>query len=107
MIWSFFVLRFVEESALCDYMMEELVVFNDPDDDEYEEEELGAEYYLGEELAQDYWIYKMIAKGDAGVHLKLFYETSRLDVYKMLAYTLTHAKEKSKLERRIRHGRRY
>lgn len=84
-----------------------MVIFNDPDDDEYEEEELGAEYYLGEELSDNYWIFKLIAKGDAGTYLKLFYETSRVDVFKTLAYTLTFAKEKSKIERRIRNGRRY
>lgn len=88
-------------------MVEELVIFNDPDDDEYEEEDLGAEYYLGEEFSNDYWIYKLVAKGDAGVFLKLYYETSRLDVFRTLAYTLTLAKEKQKIERRIRNGRRY
>jgi hypothetical protein len=92
---------------LCEYYLEDLTVFNDPDDDEYEEDDESSAYYLGQDLSKDYWIYKAIAKGDAIAFVKLYYETSRLDVVKILAYTMTFAKEKRKQERRIQHGRRY
>jgi len=98
---------YVEESALCESYLENLVVFNDPDDDEYEDEEDdGANYYLGEDLSKNYWIYKALAKGDAGTYLRLYYETSRVDVVQLLAYTITFAKERKKMERR-KNVRRY
>lgn len=82
--------------------MENLVVFNDPDDDEYEEEdEMTGLYYLGEELNANYWMFKAIAKGDTATYLRLYYETSRVDVVRMLAYTITYAKERKQLERKI------
>lgn len=87
--------------------MNELVVFNDPDDDEFEEEDIGPEYYLDSELTHNYWIFKAVAKGDAGLYLKLIYETSRVDVFRAFAYAMTLAKEKKKQEKRINNGRRY
>lgn len=82
--------------------MENLVVFNDPDDDEYEEEdEMTGAYYLGDELNANYWIFKAIAKGDVSTYLRLYYETSRVDVIRMLAYTVTYSKERKLMERKI------
>lgn len=82
-------------------------MFNDPDDDEYEDDEDdGASYYLGEDLSKNYWIYKALAKGDASTYLRLYYETSRVDVVQLLAYTVTFAKERKKMERR-KNVRRY
>lgn len=108
MIWSFFVQQYVAESALCESYLENLVVFNDPDDDEYEDDDEteNGSYYLGEELNENYWMYKILAKGNADTFLRLYYETSRVDVIKILAYSATFAKERSKLERK-KNGRRY
>jgi hypothetical protein len=72
------------------------VVFNDPDDDEYEEDEGESIYYLGKELNSAYWIFDTIAKGNADTFLKLYYETSRTDVFKTLAYSRTYHKLRNK-----------
>jgi hypothetical protein len=79
------------------------VIFNDPDDDEYEESEDGSAYYLGE-LSGQYWIFKGAANGDPAVYLRLYYDTPRVDVIKTYAYLITYHKERRKMERRI-HGR--
>jgi hypothetical protein len=83
--------RYAEESALCEYYLEDLTVFNDPEDDEYEETD-GDEsaYYLGE-IVGSYWIFKGVAGGDPAAYLRLYYD----------AYTITYHKERRKLERRI------
>jgi hypothetical protein len=77
-------------------LLSELVAFNDPADDEYEDEEDGASYYLGEQLSRSFWIYGNVAKGDAATYLKLYYETSRVDVVKALAYSQTFHKLQNK-----------
>ena len=100
---SFFVKQYAEESALCEYYLSELVIFNDPDDDEYEESENESAYYLGE-LSGQYWIFKGAANGDPAAFLRLYYDTPRVDVIKTYAYLITYHKERRKLERRI-HGR--
>ena len=97
--------QYAEESALCEYYLSELVIFNDPDDDEYEESEDGSAYYLGE-LSGQYWIFKGAANGDPAAYLRLYYDTPRVDVIKTYAYLITYHKERRKLERRI-HGRRH
>lgn len=71
-------------------------MFNDPDEDEYEEDEDGAVYYLGKELNNSFWIFSNVANGDANSFLKLYYETSRVDVVKTLAYSLTYTKLRNK-----------
>ena len=103
MLLSFFVKQYAEESALCEYYLAELVIFNDPDEDEYEENENESAYYLGE-LSGQYWIFKGVANGDPAAFLRLYYDTSRVDVIKTYAYLITYHKESRKLERRI-HGR--
>ena len=103
MLSSFFVKRYAEESALCEYYLSELVVFNDPDEDEYETDEDGSAYFLGE-LSGQYWIFKGAANGDPAAFLRLYYDTPRVDVIKTYAYLITYHKERRKLERRI-HGR--
>ena len=100
---SFFVKQYAEESALCEYYLSELVIFNDPDDDEFEESENESAYYLGE-LSGQYWIFKGVANGDPAAFLRLYYDTSRVDVIKTYAYLITYHKERRKMERRI-HGR--
>lgn len=93
--------RYAEESALCEYLLEDLTVFNDPDDDEYEETD-GDEsaYYLGE-IVGSYWIFKGVAGGDPAAYLRLYYDTPRVDVIRTYAYTITYHKERRKMERRI------
>lgn len=86
---SFFAKQYAEESNYCEHLLSELVVFNDPDDDEYEEEENRSAYYLDTELATSFWIYANVARGDVATYLKLYYETSRADVVKALAYAQT------------------
>jgi len=104
---SFFVQQYVEESALCDSYFNNLVVFNDPDDEEYEDDdENESYYYLGEDLSLNYWIFQSVADGDVGTYLKLFYETSRVDIVKMLAYKATRNKQHKNKEKR-KNGKRY
>ena len=104
MLSSFFVKQYAEESALCEYYLTELVIFNDPDEDEYEADDGdGSAYYLGE-LSGQYWIFKGVANGDPAAFLRLYYDTSRVDVIKTYAYLITYHKERRKMERRI-HGR--
>ena len=80
------------------------MVFNDPDDDEYEDDDGDdAREYLGE-LAGSYWIYKGVANGDPLAFVQLYNETSRVDVVKAYAYNITYHKQRRKMERRI-HGR--
>lgn len=99
---SFFVSQYAEESAYCDYLIENLTVFNDPDEDEYEEEdENWGVYYLGADLAKNYWIFKGVAGGDATAYMRLYFDTPRIDVYKAYAYVVTFHKERRKMERRI------
>lgn len=86
---SFFAKQYVNESSYCEYLLNELVVFNDPDDDEFEEEENEAAYYLDANLSASFWIYANVAKGDINTYLKLYYETSRVDVVKAFAYSQT------------------
>lgn len=83
--------------------MSELVVFNDPDEDEYEDYDNMSADYLGE-LNGQYWIFKGVAGGDPAAYLRLYYDTSRVDVIKTYAYLITFHKERRKMERRI-HGR--
>ena len=72
------------------------MIFNDPDDDEYEQEdEDGSAYYLGE-LSGQYWIFKGAANGDPAAYLRLYYDTPRVDVIKTYAYLITYHKERRK-----------
>lgn len=103
MLSSFFVKVYAEESALCEYYLSDLTVFNDPDDEEYEESDDESAYFLGE-LSGQYWIFKGVAQGDPAAFLRLYYDTPRVDVIRTYAYTITYHKERRKMERRI-HGR--
>lgn len=85
--------------------MSELVIFNDPDDEEYEESDESSAYYLGE-LSGQYWIFKGAANGDPATYLRLYYDTARVDVVRTYAYLITYHKERRKMERRS-HGRRH
>jgi hypothetical protein len=83
----------VEESAYCEFLFSELVAFNDPDEDEYEEDDsYSSRYYLGEEFSQSYWIFSGVANGDVATFLKLYFETSRLEVVKTFAFSRTFHK---------------
>lgn len=88
--------QYASESSYCDFLLRELVVFNDPDDDEYEEEENESEYYLGKDLSSSFWIFGNVARGDVATYLRLYYETSRVDVIKSLAYSQTFNKLQKK-----------
>lgn len=77
------------------------MVFNDPDEDEYESSEDEAFELLGEELHSSYWIFRNIAQGDVSVFLRLYNETPRLEVIKALAFKMTYHKERKRMERRI------
>jgi hypothetical protein len=93
---NFFVNRYAEESNFCEYLLSELVVFNDPADDEYEEEESEAQYYLGNDLSGAFWIFANVAGGNVDTFLRLYYDTSRVDVVKSLAYSQTYIKIQNK-----------
>jgi hypothetical protein len=77
-------------------MVNEWVVFNDPDDDKYVEEEPLALLYLNEEILDEYFVFRNIANGDARQFKELYYHTSRLDMFKIYAMNLTYIKERNK-----------
>lgn len=88
--------QYADESSYCEYLLSELVAFNDPEDDEYQDEDVSASYYLGDKLAESFWIFSGAANGDVGTYLKLYFETSRVDAIKALAYSRTFFKLQKK-----------
>lgn len=90
--------QFASESELCDYYLNELVVFNDPDDKEYLDEDT-SEAYLDTDLVNEYIIFRAVANGEPSTYLKLYYETSRLEVIKIYAFNLTYKKQKYNAEK--------
>jgi hypothetical protein len=88
--------QYADESSYCEFLLSELVAFNDPEDDEYEERDEDPVYYLGDKLSESYWIFSGAANGDVGTYLKLYFETSRVDVIKALAYSRTFYKLQKK-----------
>lgn len=78
-------------------MLNEWVVFNDPDDEEYidDEEPLGL-LYLDETIMDEYFVFRNIANGNSIEFRHLYFDTSRLDMFKIYAMNLTYMKERNK-----------
>jgi len=95
--------QFADESELCDFYLNELVVFNDPDDKEYIDEDT-SEFYLNSELLSEYVIFKGAANGEPKTFIDLYFHTARVDVVKIYAFNLTYKKQQFKIER-IKYGR--
>lgn len=87
---------YAQESSYCEFLLSELVAFNDPEDDEYEDDDINAIYYLGEELADSFWIFSGVAHGDVSTYLRLYFDTPRIDVVKAFAFSRTYYKLQKK-----------
>lgn len=78
----------------------ELVVFNDPDDDRYiEDDEPLAVGYLGDTFIEKYVIFRNAANGDPSVFKYLWNECSRVEMVQIYAMNLTFLKEKNKAQK--------
>lgn len=80
-------------------MLSEWVVFNDPDDDKFLEEEPLALLYLDESILPEYFVFRNIANGNPQFYKELYYNTSRLELYKIYAMNLTYHKERNQTKR--------
>lgn len=80
-----------------------MIVFNDPDDDKYvDDDEPLCIVYLGEEFASDYMIFRNIAGGNVMQYKYLTEDISRLEMFRIYAMNLTYNKE---LNNRNKNGR--
>lgn len=91
---------YAESNQVSDWL-NELVVFNDPDDDRFDDEPLCVGY-LGDEFIDKYVIYRNIANGDPATYIDLYYNMSRVEMIRIYAMNLTFIKEKNKASK---HGR--
>ena len=92
---------FWEESKQVHEMLNEWIVFNDPDDDRFvEDEEPLALAYLDESIMDDYFVFRNIANGSASEYRYLCNEISRLQMFKIYAMNLTYIKERNKAQER-------
>ena len=74
--------------------IQELVVFNDPDDDRYIDDEYPLSItYLSEDFISDYMIFRNIANGDIANYRYLINDISRLEMFRIYAMNLTYLKE--------------
>lgn len=77
--------------------LNELVVFNDPDDDEYvNDDEPLCIGYLGEEFIDKYVVFRNVANGDPATYIELYNNMSRVEMFRIYAMNLTYNKEKNK-----------
>jgi hypothetical protein len=82
-------------------MFGEWVVFNDPDDDEYDEDEEPLAFrYMDESIMDEYFVFRNVANGNPDTYANLYYSMSRLDLFRIYAMNLTFIKEKSKARER-------
>lgn len=78
-------------------MLNEWVVFNDPDDDKYvEDDEPLALRYLDESIMDEYFVYRNIANGSATEFTHLWNDVSRLKMFRIYAMNLTYHKERNR-----------
>lgn len=81
-------------------MLNEWVVFNDPDDDKYlDENEPLALLYLNESILDQYFVFRNVANGDAAMYKELYYKTSRLELFQIYAMNATYNKERNQTKR--------
>jgi hypothetical protein len=77
-------------------MLNEWIVFNDPDDDKYvQEDEPLALRYLDESIMDEYFVFRNIANGSPFEFHHLWNNISRLDMFKVYAMNLTYMKERN------------
>jgi hypothetical protein len=82
-------------------MFAEWVVFNDPDDDRFiEDEEPLALRYLDESIMDEYFVFRNVVNGNPAAYKDLYYTLSRLDLFRIYAMNLTFSKEKAKAKER-------
>lgn len=78
-------------------MLNEWVVFNDPDDDKYvEDDEPLALRYLDESIMDEYFVFRNIANGSATEFTHLWNDISRLNMFRIYAMNLTYHKERNR-----------
>lgn len=78
-------------------MLNEWVVFNDPDDDKYvEDDEPLALRYLDESIMDEYFVFRNIANGSASEFTHLWNDVSRLNMFRIYAMNLTYHKERNR-----------
>lgn len=84
------------ESRQISEMLNEWIVFNDPDDDKYlRDEEPLAMRYLDEGIMDEYFVFRNIANGIASEFRFLYHEVSRLEMFRIYAMNLTYHKERN------------
>jgi hypothetical protein len=77
-------------------MLNEWIVFNDPDDDKYvQDDEPLAMRYLDESIMNEYFVFRNIANGSASEFHHLWNNISRLEMFKVYAMNLTYHKERN------------
>lgn len=78
-------------------MLNEWVVFNDPDDDKYvDDDEPLALRYLDESIMDEYFVFRNIANGSASEFTHLWNDVSRLNMFRIYAMNLTYHKERNR-----------
>lgn len=78
-------------------MLNEWVVFNDPDDDKYvDDDEPLALRYLDESIMDEYFVFRNIANGSATEFTHLWNDVSRLNMFRIYAMNLTYHKERNR-----------
>lgn len=78
-------------------MLNEWVVFNDPDDDKYvDDDEPLALRYLDESIMDEYFVFRNIANGSASEFNHLWNDVSRLNMFRIYAMNLTYHKERNR-----------
>jgi len=86
-----------QESRQVFEMLNEWVVFNDPDDDKYvQDDEPLALRYLDESIIDEYFVFRNIANGSTVEFNHLWNEVSRLQMYRLYAMNLTYHKERNR-----------
>lgn len=92
---------FWHESKQIHEMLSEWVVFNDPDDDRYvdDDEPLG-QMYLDESIMDEYFVFRNVANGNSREFHHLFFDVSRLQMFKIYAMNLAYMKERNKAKER-------
>lgn len=85
----------VESKQVFD-MLNEWVVFNDPDDDKYvQDDEPLALRYLDESIIDEYFVFRNIANGSTVEFTHLWNDVSRLQMFRLYAMNLTYHKERN------------
>lgn len=86
-----------QESRQVFEMLNEWVVFNDPDDDKYvDDDEPLALRYLDESIMDEYFVFRNIANGSATEFTHLWNDVSRLNMFRIYAMNLTYHKERNR-----------